>query len=199
MSRTRDNPDPTLIVSGSRSRRPSDRLADPSNGEPLDPAHKSSVAGSGGRPCCWRVFSRSGVGRRVLVAAITVLIDQIESLCSSLPKSIPKGTQDDRISYVLNKIKGPDTGALAKSSTFVLRMDLLFGSDVRNDDGRFIHIRRGPWSVPLLIQYFRKINWISDRISLATATLKLTQILEEMRILWLVNSVPIVATFSGAL
>lgn len=129
---------------------------------------------------------------RVLVAAITVLIDQIESLCSSLPKLVPRSTQKDRIYYVLNEIKGPDTGALAKSSTFVCRMDLLFGSDARNDDGRFIHIRHGPWGVPLLIQYFRKINWISDGISLATATLKLTQILEEIQILWLVNSVPIV-------
>ncbi|KAJ6621988.1 hypothetical protein B0H10DRAFT_2214797 [Mycena sp. CBHHK59/15] len=84
MTRTRDNPDPTLIISGNRSRVPSDRLADPSNGEPLDPAHQSSVAKS--------------------VAAIMVLIDQIESLCSSLPTSVPKGTQNDRIYYVLNRI-----------------------------------------------------------------------------------------------
>jgi hypothetical protein len=64
------------------------------------------------------------------------LIDQIESLCPSLPNSILKGTKDDKIPYVLNKIKGPDTKAAAKSSTFTCRMDLLFGSDTRDDDGR---------------------------------------------------------------
>ncbi|KAJ7867637.1 hypothetical protein B0H13DRAFT_1897476 [Mycena leptocephala] len=104
MTRSRDNPDPTLIISGNRSRVPSDRLADPSNGEPLDPAHQSSVAKS----AC-----------RDLVATITVLIDQIESLCSSLPKSVPKGTKNDRIYYALNKIKRPDTGVLANLNSAI--------------------------------------------------------------------------------
>jgi hypothetical protein len=119
-----------------------------------------------------------------IVAAIVLLIDQIESLCRSLPKSIPNGTKDDRIYYVLNKVQGLDTGAAAKSSTFICRMDLLFGSDTRDDDGRLTNFRRGPWGISYVLQYFRRIDWQSDGISLSAATLKLTQVLEEMQILW---------------
>jgi hypothetical protein len=41
-------------------------------------------------------------------------------------------------------------------------------------------IRRGPSGIKLLLQYLRKINWQTDDILLTVATLKLTQLLEEM-------------------
>jgi hypothetical protein len=115
------------------------------------------------------------------------LIDQIEALCPALPESIPKATKEDRITFVLNHINDLDTGAAAKSSTFVRRMDLLFGAGSCDENGRMAHIRRGPRGIPLVIQYFRSINWQEDGISLSIATLKLTQLLDEMTLLWYVD------------
>ncbi|KAJ7475597.1 hypothetical protein B0H11DRAFT_2427266 [Mycena galericulata] len=117
------------------------------------------------------------------IAVILDLVDQIDSLCPALPKSVLKGSKEDRIPYVLNNVQGLDTGDDAKASTFIRRMDLLFGTGVRDENGRMIHIRRGPWGVPLVIQYFRKIDWQPDGISLVAATLKFTQLLDEMKFL----------------
>ncbi|KAJ7855078.1 hypothetical protein B0H13DRAFT_2358091 [Mycena leptocephala] len=77
-----------------------------------------------------------------------------------------------------------DTGALAKHSTFGRRMDVLFGATARNADGRMTQIRRGPSGIKLLLQYLRKINRQTDGILLTVATLKLTQLLEEIQCLW---------------
>ncbi|KAJ7757853.1 hypothetical protein B0H14DRAFT_3511801 [Mycena olivaceomarginata] len=49
-------------------------------------------------------------------------------------------------------------------------------------------IRRGPSGIKLLLQYLRKINWQTDDILLTVATLKLTQLLEEMQCLWCFKS-----------
>jgi hypothetical protein len=70
------------------------------------------------------------------------MIDQIEALCRTLPKSVPKAARNGEIWRILNKVKGQDTGAVAKSSTFVRWMDLLFGSTTRDSDGRMTQIRR---------------------------------------------------------
>ncbi|KAJ6574015.1 hypothetical protein B0H10DRAFT_2236803 [Mycena sp. CBHHK59/15] len=150
-TRTRDNPDPTLMLPGNRHRVSSNRLADPNNGEPLDATHQTLVAKS--------------------IAAVVDLIDQIEALCPALPKSVPKADREGEIWRVVNKVKGMDTGAAAKSSTFIRRMDILFGSTARDADGRMTQIRRGSSGIPLLIQYLRKIKWKSDGIPLAIATL----------------------------
>ncbi|KAJ6607650.1 hypothetical protein B0H10DRAFT_1956091 [Mycena sp. CBHHK59/15] len=163
MSHQRDPPDASLMLNGSRSRIISSRINDPSNAERPDPAHQALVAKS--------------------IADILELINQIESLCPALPKSVPLGTDGDRIVYVLNKVKGQDTGSAAKSSTFVRRMDLLFGVGAHDENGRMIHMRRGNWGIKLAVQYFRKIDWDADGIPLAIATLKFTQLLEEMRFL----------------
>ncbi|KAJ7908524.1 hypothetical protein B0H13DRAFT_1878557 [Mycena leptocephala] len=80
-------------------------------------------------------------------------------------------------------VHGMDTGALAKHSTFGRRMDVLFGATARNADGRMTQIRRGPSGIKLLLQYLRKINRQTDGILLTVATLKLTQLLEEIQCL----------------
>jgi hypothetical protein len=115
------------------------------------------------------------------------LIDQIEALCPALPKSVPKAAQDGKIWHVLNKVKGLDTGAAAKSSTFVRRMDCLFGSTARDAEGRMTQIQRDSSGIALVVQYWRKIYWKSDGIPLAIATLKLTQVLGKMQRLWCVT------------
>ncbi|KAJ7181304.1 hypothetical protein C8R43DRAFT_269096 [Mycena crocata] len=160
-SRGRDDIDSSLVLTGPRVRVSSNRLADPNNSEPLDASHKTVVAKS--------------------LATVAELIDEIEGLARTLPKSIPKAERNGEIWRVLNKVKGLDTGPAAKSSTFVRRMDVLFGSTARDSDGRMTQIRRGSAGILLVIQYLRKIDWKSDGIPLAIATLKLTQLLEEMQ------------------
>ncbi|KAJ7796689.1 hypothetical protein B0H14DRAFT_3550066 [Mycena olivaceomarginata] len=123
----------------------------------------------------------SEVTHRVLVATVVEIIDQIEALARTLPQSVPKAERNGEIWRVLNKVNGMDTGTHGKSSTFIRRMDILFGSTARDPDGRMTQIRRGSSGILLLIQYLRKINWKSDGIPLAVATLKLTQLLEEMQ------------------
>ncbi|KAJ6576293.1 hypothetical protein B0H10DRAFT_1963535 [Mycena sp. CBHHK59/15] len=43
MSRTRDNPDPSLILNTTRDRVSSSKITDPANDEPLDVAHQAQV------------------------------------------------------------------------------------------------------------------------------------------------------------
>lgn len=126
------------------------------------------------------------VPHRVLVAKVIEIIDQIEALARTLPKSVPKAERNGKIWRVLNKVNSMDTGTHAKSSTFIHRMNILFSSAACDPDGRMTQIRRGPLGILLLIQYLRKINWKSDGIPLAVATLKLSQLSEEMQHLWCV-------------
>ncbi|KAJ6548392.1 hypothetical protein B0H19DRAFT_188763 [Mycena capillaripes] len=164
MSRARDGADPPPLRQSSRSHLPSHKLADLNNAEPLDAVHQALVTKS--------------------IAAIISLIDEVEALCPTLPKSVPKAPRNGEIWRILNKVKGQETtGPGANTSTFVRRMDLLFGANVRDADGRMIYVQRGDLGIPLVLQYFRKINWQSDGIPLAPATLKLTQVLKEMRYL----------------
>ncbi|KAJ7674267.1 hypothetical protein B0H17DRAFT_1334942 [Mycena rosella] len=69
---SRDNPDPTLIVNGSRLRK---AAADPLNGEPA-------------------------------FAAMEALLDRIDSLSKSLPKTITKATRCNRIYQVITGVQG---------------------------------------------------------------------------------------------
>ncbi|KAJ7633532.1 hypothetical protein DFH06DRAFT_1437434 [Mycena polygramma] len=88
---SRDNPDPSLILTTTRDRVSSRKITDPTNDEPLDVAHQARVKKS--------------------IATVQGLIDQVEVLCRSLPKSVPKAAKDGEIWRVLNKVKGQDTGA----------------------------------------------------------------------------------------
>lgn len=125
---------------------------------------------------------------RPIVAAITSLINQIDSLCPNLPKSIPKAPANGEIRRILTEVHGHDTGAAAHASTFVRRMDLLFGVSIRNAEGRMTYVQRGKAGIPLVVEYWRSIDWQADGVPLAPATVKLTQVLNEMQYLWCVTS-----------
>jgi hypothetical protein len=60
-----------------------------------------------------------------------------------LPKSVRKAEKHGEIWRVLNKVQGMDTGTGAKLSTFVRRVDVLFGATARDSDGRMTQIPRG--------------------------------------------------------
>ncbi|KAJ6617743.1 hypothetical protein B0H10DRAFT_1948076 [Mycena sp. CBHHK59/15] len=162
MSRIHDQPDPSVIRKTARSWQPSSRLLDPKNSEAPDITHRSLVD---------NMLTEA-------VTSVTSLIDRIEELCPSLPTSVPKGTEEDKIRHVLNHIKGPDPDD--PGSTFNRRMDILFGEDCRDDNGRLHHVRRGPWGMKLVVQYFRSIKWATGCVPFTMASIKLTRIVTEM-------------------
>ncbi|KAJ6559556.1 hypothetical protein B0H19DRAFT_1027512 [Mycena capillaripes] len=63
---------------------PSNKLADPNNGEPLDPVHQASVAKS--------------------ITVIHSLIEEIGALCPTLPESVPKAAPKGEIWRILNSV-----------------------------------------------------------------------------------------------
>ncbi|KAJ7484133.1 hypothetical protein FB451DRAFT_1169217 [Mycena latifolia] len=142
MTRTCDNPDPSKAIT----------CAFLPAGLPIPGIVNHLIA----RIKAWSINLRVA---RFLVAAIVDLIDQVEALCPKVPKLVPLGAKDDRITYVLNKVYGEDA-----HSTFVRRTDLLFGAGVRDADGPNDSYSTWPPGDPLFIQYFRKIKWQSGGI-----------------------------------
>jgi hypothetical protein len=91
-------------------------------------------------------------------------------------------TEDDKIYHVVNTVFGIDSDAPAP--TFTRRMDVLFGRDCRDTNGRLHHIRRGPLGMALFVNYLRGIDWSTAAIPFVTASLKLLEIMKEMETLW---------------
>ncbi|KAK7017666.1 putative AC transposase, partial [Favolaschia claudopus] len=118
------------------------------------------------------------------VSLITDLINKIDTLTQQLPKSMYKATDQDKIYHVVNKVHGMDKNSA--SSTFIRRMDILFGHDCRNDDGHFQYISRGEHGMSLVVQYLRSIDWKSAGIPFTVAAVKLTSIVSDMEALWYV-------------
>jgi hypothetical protein len=63
-------------------------------------------------------------------------------------------------------------------------MDILFGTDCKDDAGRFHFVRCGAKGMELFVKYLRGIRWAKDSIPFTTAAIKLAQIVEEMEFLW---------------
>ncbi|KAJ7318603.1 hypothetical protein DFH08DRAFT_398527 [Mycena albidolilacea] len=121
-------------------------------------------------------------------AALTAYIDRITELCPHLPASVPEGTLDSspdtidgKIYRVVHHVFGVDSKAPA--DTFTRRMDVLFGTDCGDTEGRFHHVRRGPYGMILFAKYLRTIKWATDGIPLTTAALKLAEVAKEMEVL----------------
>ncbi|KAF8164249.1 hypothetical protein K438DRAFT_1984763 [Mycena galopus ATCC 62051] len=169
MSRTRDKPDPSNIIVGSRGRGPSTRLVNPNNSEPLDVSHRGLVTES--------------------VSEIVALIDELKKLCPALPSSILVAAANDRIPTAL-KMGGQEGG---DHGTFIRHMDLLFGMTARNEDGRLINIRRGRWGIEHIVKYLESIDWRTSGIDLLLANVKMTQLRDELNfIIANPNTIPVV-------
>jgi hypothetical protein len=128
-------------------------------------------------------------------AALIAYIDRIEELCPLLPVSVPEGIPDDspatidgKIFRVVNHVYGVESQDPAP--TFTRRMDVLFGRDCRDANGRLHYIRRGPHGMILFVQYLRTIKWTTDGIPFTTAALKLSEVTKEMEVIWCVNNLP---------
>ncbi|KAK6995737.1 putative AC transposase [Favolaschia claudopus] len=127
-------------------------------------------------------FSRSSL-TPLLVTLISDLINKMDALTQQLPKSIYKATDQDKIYHVVNNVHGMDK---TEASTFIRRMDILFGNDCRGDDGHFRYISRGKYGMILVVQYLRSLEWKSAGIPFTIAAVKLTSIVSDMETLWYV-------------
>lgn len=141
--RSRDNPDPTLILETSRKRKLGALLADPTN-----------------------------------VAAMEPLVDRIDTLTRGLPKSIATASRDGQIARVIKNSHGENNDT---PTTFNRRMDILFGEDCRNSQGRLPNILRGAAGMPLVVKYLQKIEWSEIEAELARP--KLDRIIKELEFL----------------
>ncbi|KAF7324268.1 putative AC transposase [Mycena sanguinolenta] len=118
-----------------------------------------------------------------IVTLVSGLIDQIEALSRRLPSSIPNGSATEKINHVMTKVFGLDKDS--ESSTFTRRMDILFGSDCRNELGHFRYVTRGKHGMGVVIQYLCSIDWKSTDISFTVAAVKLTAIVKDLEVLCL--------------
>ncbi|KAJ7761235.1 hypothetical protein DFH07DRAFT_918427 [Mycena maculata] len=62
-------------------------------------------------------------------------------------------------------------------------MDILFGSDCRDEQGHFRYVCRGPHGMDLVVKYLRSIPWVSAGVPFTIAAVKLTTIVTELNVL----------------
>ena len=109
------------------------------------------------------------------VERVKSLIENLLTLCDGLPSSIPLASQDDHIYHVMTTVNGDDAW-----QTFNRRFDLLFGDDLRNVEGRLLHIRRGKYGMDVVCIYLRSIDLETPGLFHDLMALKLTRVIEEI-------------------
>jgi len=111
------------------------------------------------------------------VQEIHMLVQEISSLSKSLPKSVPTGSQQDKLWRVMN---GPEHESVF--ATFNRRFDALFAedSDCRDANGRFRFLRKGKDGMNIVCKYLQGIKWASD-LPLDLVEIKLLRVVSELR------------------
>jgi len=108
-------------------------------------------------------------------------IDHLKVLAKQLPSTIPIATKDDRIVEVFTKIPVSDNPA-EHWEIFNRRMDVLFGNELRDSNGRLRHVKRGTLGIDLVLEYFDDaaskgtLNW-------DLAAIKIDRLITEFQIL----------------
>jgi hypothetical protein len=83
-----------------------------------------------------------------LVAAMETLVDRIDILVRALPKTIGTAPKKSRIAHVIQTVHGENNDT---PTTFNRRLDVLFGEDLRDDQGRLPNILREVTGLPLFV------------------------------------------------
>ena len=110
------------------------------------------------------------------VAAIRLLVKEINSLSSSLSDLVPKGSKDDKIWSVMNTDE-----CNTPHETFNQQFDVMFGEDCHDSDGHLCHVHQGKFGMGLIVSYLSKINW-SIGFPLDLVHLKLQHLVTELKI-----------------
>jgi hypothetical protein len=111
--------------------------------------------------------------------AVEGQIQCLSSLVSLLPSSVPLATKNDEIFRIFTKIPIPDDPE-DQWPVFNRRMDILFGEDVRNTNGRLANVVRGPLGMDLVMDYLSKA--VTARYLLwEPVQLKLERLINELQ------------------
>lgn len=79
----------------------------------------------------------------------------LRSLVKSLPESVPLASAESKICQIFQKVSVPHPTADGEEhwAVFNRRMDLLFGNDVHDKDGKLLNITRGQFGMDLVVHY----------------------------------------------
>lgn len=105
---------------------------------------------------------------------IDPIIKRIVAAGSRLPLSLPAATCEDKIYTVFKRVTGE-----SEWETFNRRFDLVFGDELRDENGRLQYFRRGEHGMDLVCKYLEAIK-PSDALLWELASIKLTRLLNEM-------------------
>ncbi|KAF8888702.1 hypothetical protein CPB84DRAFT_1461956 [Gymnopilus junonius] len=115
----------------------------------------------------------------------------LKELTRKLPSIIPLAKETDRINEIFNKIPVPGPANndpdITVSSVFNRRMDILFGEDVRDGNGRLKYILRGKFGMDMVTEYFSS-SLATGALSLGTAMVKLERLVKELEVLCSANA-----------
>lgn len=105
------------------------------------------------------------------------LVQELPSLCRSLPTTIPCATKKDKIYEVVTNVKDGNDAWL----TFNRRFDALFAEDCRDKStGRLHYIRRGKFGMEAICTYLQSIDLTSTDLPLDLMVGKMTRLVEEI-------------------
>lgn len=82
-------------------------------------------------------------------------VTQLKSLTLKLPQSVKQAPKDGCIVTAFTSISGPKEDD-EHWPVFNRRMDVLFGEDQRDKDGRLLHFERGPHGMDMVVSYIEE-------------------------------------------
>ena len=83
-------------------------------------------------------------------------VTNLTALAKSIPETMPLATKDDEIYHIFEKFPLPEQMS-EDWEIFNRRMDILFGENVRDGNGRLSNLRRGPYGMDLVIEYLLQV------------------------------------------
>jgi len=84
-------------------------------------------------------------------------VTNLTALAKSIPETVPLATKDDEIYRISEKFPLPEQMS-EDWEIFNRRMDILFGENVRDGNGRLSNLRRGPYGMDLVIEYLLQVT-----------------------------------------
>jgi len=105
----------------------------------------------------------------------------VKSLAGCLLLTLPIATKNNKIFEVFENIPVPTDGS-AHWKTFNCRFDILFGEDVRDLQGRLLHVKRGELGMDLIIIYLEEAT-VAGFLLWDLAAKKLERLVTEFEVL----------------
>lgn len=105
-------------------------------------------------------------------------LQRLHFLNSNLPDTVRLAAKPGIITDIYDRVVLPASDPY-NWETFNQFLDALFGSDLRNSDGRLHNVQRGPFGMDLVIDYMQK-SAAAGQLPYDIAILKITRLIEEL-------------------